>query len=181
MTQSEFWTKLKRKLKDVSLAAADFTEEQAIIGKLKFDIINLKRKIENNHREIGALVTNLSRLSTPPNPLADPEIKKLLKDIQSLEKLIEENRKAISQVSDEFRARGAARAKENEEEEGRFYHQPAEEKPYPENIYEMQANIKQAQEQRDDVKPAPKKRPTRKPAARKTTTVKKETKSSAKE
>ena len=70
MVQDELWASLKRKLREVTTAAADFTEEQARIGKLKFEILTLKRRIDGELRSLGARVLELSRKSPPSaNPL----------------------------------------------------------------------------------------------------------------
>jgi hypothetical protein len=107
MAQSDFWNKLKTRLREVSIAAADFTEEQALIGKLKFDILNLKRKIEHKQNEIGVRICELSQIERPkPKPFEDEEIITLLSEIAEIEKLVDEKRQDITKVADQVRTRG---------------------------------------------------------------------------
>jgi len=116
MAQSDFWNKLKARLREVSIAAADFTEEQALIGKLKFEILNQKRKIEHKHNEIGVRICELSLVTRPkPKPFEDEEIIRLLDEIAEIEKLAESKRQDISKVADQVRTRGGAETAESDE------------------------------------------------------------------
>ena len=105
MAQSDFWNKLKKRLREVSTAAADFTEEQAMIRKLKFDILNLRRKIDHKQREIGVRVCDLSKEDTKPDALQDGDIVRLLSEIEELEIQIAGKRVDISKVTDQVRSR----------------------------------------------------------------------------
>ena len=106
MVQSDFWNKLKARLREVSIAAADFTEEQALIGKLKFDILNLKRKIEHKQSEIGVRICELSLTKRPkPKPFEDEDIIRLLSEIAELEVLVDQKRQDITKVADQVRSR----------------------------------------------------------------------------
>jgi hypothetical protein len=105
MPKSDFWGKLKTRLIEVSNAAADFTEEQAVVGKLKFDILNLNRKIDRNKHEIGDIVVQISRSKEVTNPLDDGEIMKRLVMISELEAQIEFKRAEIARDVEEIRGR----------------------------------------------------------------------------
>lgn len=116
MSQGDFWNKLMKRLKDVSSAAADFTEEQAIIGKLKFEILTLKRKIDKLHYNLGVRVSELSKLKPQPEPFKDKEVREFLNQIVDLEQQIEENRQNINTVAENFRAKAAAAKDESTED-----------------------------------------------------------------
>ena len=106
MVQDELWASLKRKLREVTTAAADFTEEQARIGKLKFEILTLKRRIDGELRSLGARVLELSRKSPPSaNPLADPLVKRHIRETGGLEAQVAKKRDDIGRVADEVRLR----------------------------------------------------------------------------
>jgi len=119
MAQSDFWDRLKKRLVEVSTAAADFTEEQAIIGKIKFDILTLKRKIDRSLLEIGARVREISHEKSPGNPLNDRQVKDELDLIGDLEVQIERKKREINEVADEFRKRKDAREREKNASESR--------------------------------------------------------------
>jgi len=105
MAQSDFWNKLKKRLRDVSTAAADITEEQALIGKLKIDILNIKRKIDRKQREIGVRICELAKEESKPKAFEDGEIISLITEIVNLEEQVDEKRDTISKVADQVRSK----------------------------------------------------------------------------
>ncbi|MBM3326660.1 MAG: hypothetical protein FJY65_06735 [Calditrichaeota bacterium] len=122
MPKAEFKEQLKRGLKELgakagelTIAAADFIEEQAQVGKLKFDILTLKRQIDRDLRSIGEVVLNISRSPKPVNPLEDKGIKQSLKQIDNLERQIENKRTEIAKVVEAARLRRMERAEKKAE------------------------------------------------------------------
>jgi len=105
MVQGDFWNKLKQRLREVSTAAADFTEEQALIGKLKFDILNLTRRVERKQREIGQRICELAKESKRVSALNDGDIVRLIAEIDELESLIDIKREEITKVADQVRVK----------------------------------------------------------------------------
>jgi hypothetical protein len=108
MPQSDFWERLKNRLIEVGNSAADFAEEQAIVGKLKFDILNLRRKVDHALHDIGSRVLEMSSMSPDANPLKDREVVELIDLIGDLELHIEHQRKEITEVADQIRRRRTA-------------------------------------------------------------------------
>ena len=109
MPQNDFWDRFKKRLVEVSNAAADFTEEQAIIGKLKFDILTLKRKIDHALHDIGSRTLEIARSSSPSDPLKDREVKDLIDLVGDVEMQIDRKKQDIEDVSDQFRRRKVSR------------------------------------------------------------------------
>lgn len=105
MAQSEFWNKLKNRIKEVSIAAADFTEEQAVIGKLKFEILTLKRKSEQMTKQLGSHVYDMSKLTDKPSVFDDYEVTQFIRDITDIKAQIEIKRSEIEVVADNFRTK----------------------------------------------------------------------------
>lgn len=103
MPQGDFWERLKKRLVEVGNTAADFAEEQAIVGKLKFDILNLRRKADHALHDIGTRVLEMSRKSPNLNPLKDRDVVDLLGLIEDLETEIEKKRREITLVADQVR------------------------------------------------------------------------------
>ncbi len=159
MPQKDFWDKFKQRVREVSTAAADFTEEKTLIGKLKFELLNLKRKIDRLHREIGVRISELSHMEPQPQPFEDEEIIRLLDEIKEQDRLVEMKKEEINKVADHFRAKSEARQTEQETVK------PAVE-PEPDTEPEPKPKAK------------PKGRPKSRAATKKTTTRKKTTKSS---
>ncbi|MBT3231899.1 MAG: hypothetical protein HN356_03715 [Calditrichaeota bacterium] len=105
MVQKELWNKLKQRLKEVSIAAADFTEEQALIGKLKFEILTLKRKVDKLHLNLGVHMCEMSKLNPQPNPFEDADVIHFISEVEDLEMKIEAKRREITEVADHFRTK----------------------------------------------------------------------------
>ena len=163
MPQSDFWDRLKKRLVEVSNAAADFTEEQAIIGKLKFDILTLKRKIDRSLHDIGSRVLDMSRLNHTDNPLHDREVKESLDLISDLETQVERKRKDINDVSEQFRRRRLAREKLKNEESAPPAPppRPAPAKPAAKKAAPKKAPIKPVEAKPVEAEPVEKRRPGR--------------------
>ncbi len=118
MPKKELKEQLRRGLKELgakatklTIAAADFIEEQAQVGKLKFDILTLKRQIERNFKDIGEEVLKISRSPKPTNPLDNENIKHYLKDIGELEERIKTKRAEIDKITEMAQQRRVERAK----------------------------------------------------------------------
>ena len=103
--ESDLWSKLKKRLRELSIAAADYAEEQALIGKIKFEILTLKHRIEHSQREIGARVQEMSKLPKPPDAFKDTEIKCHLSEIANLESQVARKREEITRVAEQIRNR----------------------------------------------------------------------------
>ncbi len=117
MPQGDFWDRLKQRVREVSTAAADFTEEKTLIGKLKFELLNIKRKIDRFHREIGVRITDLAKMDPLPQPFKDESIQQLLSEIKDQEQLIQLKKKEIDKVTDHFRAKSASRQTDEENDD----------------------------------------------------------------
>lgn len=120
MTQSDFWIKLKQRIREVSSAAADFTEEQALIGKLKFEVLNLKRKIDRSHRETGARICEMFTTDPESQPFEDDEVLRILSEIKNLENQVDLKRQEIANIADHFREKSAAKTSEDVESDEVF-------------------------------------------------------------
>ena len=107
MPQNDFWERLKKQLIEVSTTVADFTEEQALIGKLKFEILSLKRQIDQTYRELGIRVHHLARTSALSATHDDREVKRFINLIEHLETQVEQKKLDIVKVSETIRNRRA--------------------------------------------------------------------------
>lgn len=136
MAQHDFWEKLKQRVREVSIAAADFTEEQALIGKLKFDILNLKRKVDRCYRDMGERLMELYKADPSTQPFDDEEIARLIRSVTDNERHIAEKQQEINEVADYFRTRAESRQKTAAEEAKRTS------KPTPSTTGESKPQIK---------------------------------------
>ncbi|MFN3821148.1 MAG: hypothetical protein ACK4OO_02340 [bacterium] len=106
---------LGEKARELSIAAVDYLELQAQIGKLKFEILNLQRQIDRNLNAIGKDVLNESRNPEPHNPLELYSVKNALQEIGRLEEEIAHKRERIAQLTTSAReARNLEKSKSPE-------------------------------------------------------------------
>ena len=92
------WTKIRKGLSDGFKNLSDKTGEMTKIGRLKIEIIALKRDIEKAFIELGGRVYHQFEEKTEENILSDLRIKKLLKDIKSFETRLKSLELKIQQV-----------------------------------------------------------------------------------
>lgn len=79
----------------------DKTEEYSKIGKLKVDIFTIKRNIEKQFTELGGRAYDILNGDKTAAVQDDEEIKKIVEDIQSLEKQLNEKQVEIDKVKEE--------------------------------------------------------------------------------
>jgi hypothetical protein len=92
------WNKIRKGLSDGFKNLSDKTAEMTKIGRLKIEIIALKRDIEKAFIELGGRVYHQFEEKTEENILSDQRIKKLLKDIKSFETRLKSLELKIQQV-----------------------------------------------------------------------------------
>ncbi len=175
MVQKELWNKLKQRLKEVSIAAADFTEEQALIGKLKFEILTLKRKVDKLHSNLGVHICEMSKINPQPQAFEDADVIHYISEIGDLEKQIEAKRSEITEVADHFRTKSAESKSPDTSTDTTDippYTPPFEPPVEPEPPVEAEEKAKKA---KPEETPKKKPRKPRKAATKKKTTTAKKT------
>lgn len=98
-----FWDNVNEELKNAVEEGWTVVKESARIGKLRYKVHTLHRQAEKAFAEIGGVV--YEKAKTQENPLANPEvirliekIKKIEAETEALEKEIEATRKKESNV-----------------------------------------------------------------------------------
>ncbi len=113
MAQNDFWEKFKNTVKGATNVAADFAEEQALVGKLKFEILTLNRKAKTLRAKLGELVFDMAMQTPQPNPFDSAEVNSIISEIEDLSTKSEAKRSEISQVADYFRAKTASEKRDD--------------------------------------------------------------------
>lgn len=106
MEETSFWDRLRDSVSRGLKVAADRTDELARIGKLKLDLVNLKRKMVYELGELGKqLLIHLDEVGPKGNPgtiknfITQDVPKKHLENINSIRRDIEEVEKKIQELS----------------------------------------------------------------------------------
>lgn len=155
MAQNDFWEKFKSTVKGATNVAADFAEEQALVGKLKFEILTLNRKAKGLRSKLGELVFDMALKTPQPNPFDNAEVNSIISEIEDLLAKSEAKRSEISQVADYFRAKTASEKRDDFFDDEPFEPDTQFTKPFTPPVEEV-------------VKEAPKKAEPRKSEPRKT-------------
>lgn len=95
---SSLWEDITRTIREGVDTVVEKTEELTKIGKIKVDIINIKRNIEKNFAEMGGKTYHLI-VEEKKNQIAkDKEINELVECIKLLENELEEKKKDLEKV-----------------------------------------------------------------------------------
>ncbi len=81
-----FWEDLKRTVQQGLSVAAEKTEEYTKIGKIKMDILSIKKEIDKTHRELGQRVSALIDDKKADSMGSDGKVKELKDNLNSLKK-----------------------------------------------------------------------------------------------
>lgn len=78
------------------------TDEYTKIGKIKVDIIGIRRDIEKRYTELGGRVYQLLSEAKDPKIAANDEVKQLKSSIQDLEEQLKAKKKELDDVRAEY-------------------------------------------------------------------------------
>jgi len=92
------WFKIKKGLTDGYQNLSHKTEELTQIGRLKLEIIAVKRDIEKAFIELGGRVYQVFQENGEVNQLSDQEINKLVKEIKELETKLHDLEKKVEGI-----------------------------------------------------------------------------------
>ncbi len=96
-----FWEDVKKTVKQGLSVAAEKTEEYTRIGKIKVDIMGIKKDIDKTYREIGKCVYELIKNKKAASIAKDETILDLKKKVDTLKKNLVEKEEEIEQIRKE--------------------------------------------------------------------------------
>jgi hypothetical protein len=95
---SSLWEDITRTIREGVDTVVEKTEELTKIGKIKVDIINIKRNIEKNFAEMGGKTYHLIVEEKKNQISKDKEIMELVECVKLLEKELEDKKKDLENV-----------------------------------------------------------------------------------
>lgn len=95
------WEDVRDGIRDGIELVVDKTEEYTKIGKIKVDIIGLKRNIEKKFSELGGRTYEILKEQNRKSVGADVEVKRLVEELVELEKSLDEKKNEIVTIRDE--------------------------------------------------------------------------------
>jgi hypothetical protein len=97
---SAFWESLKKNLQQGVRSVSEKTDELTKIGRLKIEVIALKRDIEKLFVELGGRVYDILQNKSKVSISKDEEIKKLVEKVEKFEKKLQELEERIQNIQD---------------------------------------------------------------------------------
>ena len=91
------WGKIRKSVLDGVTVAAEKTEEYTKLGKAKFNILAVKRKISKQFAELGGIMYDAIKEKKAEEALKSSEVVNLIKSLQELEKDITEKEEALEE------------------------------------------------------------------------------------
>ena len=115
------WEDIRDGIRDGIELVVDKTEEYSKIGKIKVDIIGMKRNIEKRFSGLGGRTYEILKENKKKNVGADADVKRLVDELMQLEKSLDDKKNEIIKVREEKekerREREESRKKTAEETE----------------------------------------------------------------
>ena len=93
------WGKIKKSVIEGASYAAEKTEELTKLGKIKIEILNVKRKISGQFSELGGITYEAIKAETVEKELASDTVKALTETIKGLESELETKEKKYDELS----------------------------------------------------------------------------------
>jgi hypothetical protein len=102
------WDDIKSKVQKGVAVAADKTEELRKIGKVKVDIINVKRSLDNGYKDLGMAVHEHISSGKKGDVKQEAKIKDLVASIDGFVKSLAEKETEIEKIKQDAAAKKAA-------------------------------------------------------------------------
>jgi len=97
-----FWNDLANLFKKGVSVVAKKTDEYTKIGKIKVDIIGIKRDIDKRFNELGGKTYQLIVEENNTKIASDEEVKVIIDDIKNLNQNLEEKKEELKRVREEY-------------------------------------------------------------------------------
>ncbi len=89
----DLWEKIRKSVIDGVQVAAEKTEELTKLGKIKIEILNIKRKISKNFTELGSITYEAIKEGTAKEELKSDKINAIIEKIKGLDSELEAKEK----------------------------------------------------------------------------------------
>ena len=97
-----FWEDLSRVFKKSVSVVAKKTDEYTKIGKIKVDIIGIKRDIDKQFNSLGANVYRLIVDESNTRVASNEEVKEILDKVKELNKTLNEKKEELEKVREQY-------------------------------------------------------------------------------
>ena len=111
---STLWEDIKKTVKDGVSVAAEKTEEYTKIGKVKVDVLNIKRNIEKLHEDLGKEVYRLISTGKKTDLASNEKVTGLVQKLDDQQEMLNKKEKEIERIKKEAEKKTQTRKKSAE-------------------------------------------------------------------
>lgn len=108
---ANLWDDIARTIREGVDTVVEKTEELTRIGRIKVDILNIKRNVEKNFSELGGRVYQLISKEKNAAISTDKEAKEIIECIKILEKELDDKKSELAKVKSKPKQSGSSKAK----------------------------------------------------------------------
>jgi hypothetical protein len=95
---ASLWDDIAKTIKEGVDTVVEKTEELTKIGKIKVDILNIKRNIEKNFTELGGRVYHVVVEEKKTQVAGDKEVKDIIESIKLLERELQRKKEELDNI-----------------------------------------------------------------------------------
>lgn len=108
---ANLWDDIARTIREGVDTVVEKTEELTRIGRIKVDILNIKRNVEKNFSELGGRVYQLISKEKNAAISTDKEAKEIIECIKILEKELDDKKSELAKIKSKPKQSGSSKAK----------------------------------------------------------------------
>ncbi|MCH7679044.1 hypothetical protein IID10_06700 [candidate division KSB1 bacterium] len=108
---ANLWDDIARTIREGVDTVVEKTEELTRIGRIKVDILNIKRNVEKNFSELGGRVYQLISKEKNAAISTDKEAKEIIECIKILEKELDDKKSELAKVKSKPKQSGSSKEK----------------------------------------------------------------------
>lgn len=109
---ANLWDDIARTIREGVDTVVEKTEELTRIGRIKVDILNIKRNVEKNFSELGGRVYQLISKEKNAAISTDKEAKEIIECIKILEKELDDKKSELAKVKSKPKPKQSGSSKE---------------------------------------------------------------------
>ncbi len=107
---ANLWDDIAKTIREGVDTVVEKTGELTKIGKIKIDILNIKRNVEKNFSELGGRVYHLSTKEKKTAISTDKEANEIIECIKILEKELDDKKSALEKVKSKRRSNSESKS-----------------------------------------------------------------------
>jgi len=109
----DLWKKIKKSVIEGATYAAEKTEELTKFGKVKIEILNIKRKISSKFSELGGITYGAIKEKNLDKEMKSDRVKSVVEEVEKLEAQLEAKEKQYEELQKKAESNAEAKKSMN--------------------------------------------------------------------